>query len=76
MNSFAVVVMTLKTESFQREFVKDLVLTGSVENMTRKRFRQEQIMFALRQAKSGLPVKDVCRKLGICQATFFQWKTK
>ncbi|MFN6052721.1 MAG: transposase [Planctomycetia bacterium] len=32
--------------------------------------------FALRQAKSGLAVEDVCRKLGIYQATFFRCKTK
>jgi putative transposase len=43
--------------------------------MSRKRFSQEQITFALRQSESGLPVEDVCRKLGICQAIFFQWKT-
>ena len=44
--------------------------------MSRKRFAQEQITFALRQAESGLAVEDVCRKLGICQATFFRWSIK
>ena len=37
-------------------------------------FTEEQITFALRQADAGLPVEDVCRKLGISQATFFRWR--
>lgn len=53
-----------------------MVLTERVKTLIRKRFTQEQITFTLRQAESGLPVEDVCRKLGICQATFFRWKTK
>lgn len=39
-------------------------------------FTEEQIAFALRQAEAGLPVGDVCRKLGISQATFFRWKQR
>jgi putative transposase len=39
-------------------------------------FTEEQITFALRQAEAGLPVEDVCRKLGISQATFFRWKQR
>lgn len=39
-------------------------------------FTEEQITFALRQAEAGLPVEDLCRKLGISQATFFRWKAK
>ena len=53
-----------------------MVLTERVKTLIRKRFTQEQITFTLRQADAGLPVEDVCRKLGICQATFFRWKTK
>ena len=39
-------------------------------------FTEEQIAFALRQAEAGLPVEDVCRKLGVSQATFFRWKQR
>ena len=37
-------------------------------------FTEEQITFALRQAEAGLPVEDVCRKLGITEQTFYKWK--
>ena len=40
------------------------------------KFTEEQITFALRQAEAGLPVEDICRKLGVSQATFFRWKAK
>ena len=39
-------------------------------------FTEEQIAVALRQAEAGLPVEDLCRKLGVSQATFFRWKQK
>ena len=38
--------------------------------MKRKRFTDEQIAFALRQAESGVAVKEVCRKLQISEQTF------
>ena len=31
---------------------------------------------ALRQAEAGTPVEEVCRKLGVSQATFFRWKKR
>ena len=31
---------------------------------------------ALRQAEAGTPVDEICRKLGVSQATFFRWKRK
>ena len=34
----------------------------------------EQIAFALRQADSGTPVGEVCRKLGVSEQTFYRWK--
>ncbi len=40
------------------------------------KFTEEQITFALRQADAGLPVEDICRKLGVSPATFFRWKQK
>jgi putative transposase len=36
----------------------------------------EQIVFALRQAESGTPVTEVCRKLGTVEQTFYRWKKK
>ncbi len=44
--------------------------------MTRKRFTEEQIAFALRQVEGGIPVKEVCRKLQISEQTFYRWKKK
>ena len=40
------------------------------------KYTEEQIAFALRQADAGLPVEDICRKLGISTATLFRWKAK
>ncbi len=44
--------------------------------MKRSRFSEEQIAYALRQAESGTPVGDVCRQVGVSEATFYQWKKK
>ena len=42
----------------------------------KKRFTEEQIAFALRQAETGTSVAEVCRKMGISEATFYNWKKK
>jgi putative transposase len=42
--------------------------------MKRKRYGDEQIAFALRQAESGAAVDEICRKLGISEPTFYRWK--
>ncbi len=42
--------------------------------MKRKRYSDEQIAFALRQADSGTAVEEICRKLGVSEATFYRWK--
>ena len=42
----------------------------------KKRFSEEQIAFALRQAESGVPVAEICRKMGITEQTFYRWKKK
>ena len=44
--------------------------------MRTSKFTNEQIVRALRQAKSGTPVVDICRKLGVSEQTFYRWKKK
>lgn len=44
--------------------------------MKRKRYTDEQIAYALRQAEAGTPIKDVCRKLGVTETTFYTWRRK
>jgi putative transposase len=42
--------------------------------MTRKGHTEEQIIAALQQAEAGAKTGELCRKLGISQATFYNWK--
>ena len=42
--------------------------------MKRKRYSDEQIAFALRQAETGVSVEEICRRLGVSEATFYRWK--
>jgi putative transposase len=44
--------------------------------MKESRFSDQQIAFALPQAETGTSVADVCRKLGISEATFYRWKER
>ncbi len=44
--------------------------------MKKSKLTEEQIAFALRQAESGTTVAEVCRKMGISKATFYNWKKK
>ena len=44
--------------------------------MKRSKFTEQQIAFALQQAELGTPVEEVCRKLGISDATFYNWKKR
>ena len=44
--------------------------------MKKTKFTEQQITFALRQAETGTRVVEVCRKLGISDATFYNWKKK
>jgi putative transposase len=42
----------------------------------KSKFTEQQIAFALKQAELGTPVEEVCRKVGISDATFYNWKKK
>ena len=44
--------------------------------MERKRYRDEQIVYALRQAEGGAKVVEICRKLGVTEQTFYRWPKK
>ena len=44
--------------------------------MKQKRYTEEQKAFALRQAESGVPVREILRKMGITEPTFYRWKKK
>ena len=44
--------------------------------MKRKRFSEEQIVGVLKEHELGAKTADLCRKHGISEATFFNWKSK
>lgn len=44
--------------------------------MKKSRYTEEPVTYALRLAESGTPVADVCRQMGIAEATFHLWKKK
>ena len=44
--------------------------------MKKKRFSEEQIIGFLREADAGLAVKELCRKYGFSEASYYGWKAK
>ena len=42
--------------------------------MRGKRSTEEQIAFTLEQAETGVSVTEVCRKMGVAESTFYNWK--
>ena len=44
--------------------------------MKKSRFTEEQIAFALRQVEGGTQVREICRKMGVSEQTFYRWKKK
>jgi len=44
--------------------------------MKKTKYTEQQIAFALKQAETGTSVQEVCRKMGISEATFYNWKKK
>jgi putative transposase len=55
-----------------------VVSPGWKERKTMKasQFSDAQNAFILKQGNDGVPVADICRKAGISQATYFNWKKK
>ena len=44
--------------------------------MMRSRFTETQIVAILREADGGITVRDLCRKHGVSDATYYKWKSK
>lgn len=44
--------------------------------MKRSQFTDQQIAFALQRAEGGTPVPEVCRKMGVSEATYYRWKQR
>ena len=44
--------------------------------MKKSRFTEEQIAYALKQAELGTTVGEICRKMGVVEATFYVWCKK
>ena len=42
----------------------------------KKRFSEEQIIGFLREADAGLPVKELCRRHGFSEASYYLWRSK
>ena len=41
-----------------------------------KRYTDQQIAYALQEAESGTSVTEICRRMGISDATFYNWRKK
>jgi putative transposase len=44
--------------------------------MKQKRYTEAQILGFLKEAESGIPVKELCRKHGFSDASFYNWRSK
>ncbi len=44
--------------------------------MKTKRFTEQQIIGFLKEAEAGIPVKELCRKHGFSDASFYTWRSK
>lgn len=42
----------------------------------KKRFTEEQIIGFLREADAGIPIKELCRKQGFSEASYYLWRSK
>ena len=44
--------------------------------MRKSKHSEHAIIKSIKQSESGIPVKDICRELGISTALFYQWRSK
>jgi len=44
--------------------------------MKRTRFTESQIVAAIQKQENGMSTREICRELGISEATFYNWKAK
>lgn len=44
--------------------------------MKKKRYTEEQIIGSIKQHESGVKIEDICRRLGISQGTFYNWRSR
>ncbi|WP_154582546.1 transposase, partial [Xanthomonas oryzae] len=42
----------------------------------KKRFSEEQIIAFLREAEAAMPIKDLCRRHGFSEASYYLWRSK
>ena len=49
---------------------------GKDQTMKRKRYTEEQIITILKEQEAGVKTADLCRKHGISEASFYNWKAK
>ena len=45
--------------------------------MARKsKFTEQEIVYAIKQVEAGVPLKELCRKYGVSEQTFYRWRSK
>jgi putative transposase len=42
----------------------------------RSKFTEQEIIYALKQVEAGVPLAEMCRKLGVSDGTFYKWRAK